>query len=269
MPIIADYIIGLRLALKARFFLLALWLLLAVGVIALMGAQFSGRQPATVALDIGLSMLRLTLPLVVVLLAQELISKEFERRYYLTSLTYPRPRHHLYLGRLLAILTLVVGLLAIMAIEVGGLTWQIGKGYDQATPVALGHHYLITLAFIAADMFVVTAMATFLATVATTPSFILIGTLGFMVAARSFSTIINLLERESHVVTNPELYQHSLGLLSYLLPDLAALDVRMITLYGTMDFLPANWPFYLISAMAYALALIGLSLWLLHRKRFS
>jgi hypothetical protein len=269
MPILPDYLIGLRLALKARFLLLALWLLIAAAAVIIMGAQFSGRQPATVALDIGLSMLRLTLPLVVVMLAQELLTKEFDRRYYLTSLTYPRPRHYLYLGRMLAILTMVVALLAVMAIEVGVLTWQIGKGYDQATPVALGQPYLITLAFITVDLFVVTAMAAFLAIVATTPSFILIGTLGFMIAARSFSSIIGLLERERYVVTNPELYQHSLGLLGYLLPDLAVLDVRMITLYSTMEFLPTNWPAQLISVLAYALALIGLSIWLLQRKRFA
>lgn len=269
MPLSPDFIIGLRLALRARFFLITLWLLIALAAIVLMASQFSGRQPATVALDIGISVIRLTLPLVIIMLVQELLTREFDRRYFLTSLTYPRPRHQLFLGRFLASFSLVLGLLSIMAILLATLVWFIGQGYAQTTPVALDHHYWITIAFIALDLFVITTMGAFLAIVAVTPSFILIGTFGFMLAARSFSTIVALLGQEQQIVENPDLYQNSLGLLGYFLPDLAALDVRMIALYGQMDFLPSNWPALLASTTAYGLALIGLALWFLQRKRFT
>lgn len=264
-----DFRVALRIALRARFISIGLWLSIALATVVLLAAQFSGRQPATVALDVGISTLRLALPVVVVLLVQELFAREFDRRYFLTSLTYPRPRYWLFFGRFAAAFTLATMLLLVMALVVVGLVWFVGQGYAQATPVALDYHYLLTLGFIALDLFVILTVGSLLAIVASTPSFILIGTLGFMVMARSFSTIIILLTQQQELVSNPELYRESLGVLGYLLPDLGALDVRGITLYGTLLFLPADWPARVISVLSYGCALIVLSLWALQRKRFS
>lgn len=269
MPGTPDLQIGLRLALRARFFSVCVWFAIALATVALLAAQFSGRQPATVALDVGLSAIRLVLPLMVVLLVQELFAREFDRRYFLTSLTYPRPRHWLFLGRFLSAFLLTAALLVSMALLLAALVWYEGRVYDQATPVALGLPYLLTLGLVLLDLFVVLAVGSLLAIVASTPSFILIGTLGFTIVARSFSTIIILLTEQGELVSNPELYRESLGLLSYLLPDLGPLDVRAITLYGTMQFLPSDWPARVLSTLAYGLALIGVSLWVLQHKRFS
>ena len=264
-----DFVIGLRLALRARFASLSLWLLIALATVVLLAAQFSGRQPATVALDVGLSAIRIALPIVVVLLVQELFAREFDRRYFLTSLAYPRPRHRLLLGRFAAAFTLLVALLAVMAIVLMVLVWFAGRGYTQGTPVALDHHYLVTLAFVAVELFAVLAMGTLLAIAASTPSFILIGTLAFVIAARSFSTIILLLTQQESLVSNPELYRESLGVLTYLLPDLGVLDMRGTALYGSMIFLPSDWALRILSVVSYGAALIGISLWALQRKRFS
>lgn len=269
MSLTPDFQVGLRLALRARFASISLWLLIALAVVALLAAQFSGRQPATVALDVGLSFIRISLPLVIVLMSQELLSREIERRYFLTSLTYPRPRHHFLLGRLLAIVVVVFSLLLVMGLLLGVTIWFIGHGYEQDTPVALGTPYLITISFLAVDLFVVSTMAILLAVFATTPSFILIGTFGFMIAARSYSIIIALLERERELVPQQELYQGSLSIFHYLLPDLSALDVRMIALYDTMSFLPESWPLQIFRSFAYALLLIGGALWILQRRHFS
>lgn len=261
--------IGLRLALRARFFSLSIWLLIALATIVLIAAQFSGRQPATVALDVGLSAIRIALPIVIVLLVQELFTREFDRRYFLTSLAYPRPRHRMLLGRFVAAFTLVVALLIVMSLVLMLLVWFVGRDYAQTTPVALDHHYLLTIVFIALDLFVILSMACLLAIVASTPSFILIGTLGFVIVARSFSTIIILLTQQQELVSNPEAYRHSLGILSYLLPDLGALDIRGTALYGIMIFLPSDWALRILSVLSYGAALIGMSLWALQRKRFS
>ncbi len=83
-----EIVLSLRLAVRARFLTLAGSLLAIVMLLLFMAAQFSARHPATVALDVSLSVIRLGLPLLAILLAQELISREFERRYHLTSLTY-------------------------------------------------------------------------------------------------------------------------------------------------------------------------------------
>ncbi|MFO7593021.1 MAG: hypothetical protein R6X15_03115 [Pseudomonadota bacterium] len=269
MLIFADIQLGLRLALRARFLVVGFWLIVALGAIVLMAAQFSGRQPATIALDIGLSAIRLALPVVLVMLMQELFSREFERRYYLSSLSYPRPRHALLLGRFIAAYGLTIFLLLCMAILLAVLVSVIGQGYAQATPVSLGLPYAITIAFISLDLLVLAVVANLLAIFATTPGFVLIGTLGFMLIARSFSAIITLLQRDGDVVANPERYQESLSLIGYLFPDLGALDVRMIALYNTLNFLPGNWPTAVVTALLYSATLLGVSLWLLNRRRFS
>lgn len=269
MDLSADFQLGLRLALRARFPLIGLWLLVALVAIVLMAAQFSGRQPATVALDVGLSVIRLALPVVLVLLVQELVSKEFERRYYLSSLSYPRPRHHLLLGRFAAAYGLTLILLVTMAALLATIVAIVGQDYDQATPVALGQPFTITVAFIGVDLLVLGSIAMLLGVLAKTPSFVLIGTLGFMVIARSFSAVVTLLQQNSYLVTHAESYQSSLSFLGYLLPDLGALDVRMIALYNTMEFLPASWPATLLTTLLYTAALVGLSLWQMQRRRFS
>lgn len=265
----SDFLAGLRLALRARYLWLAGCSLLVLALAALMAAQFSGRQPATVALDIGLSVMRLLLPLVLVLMAQELLSREFDRRYFLNSLTYPRPRHKLLLGRFLAVAALILGLLLVMALLLALLVGLVGQGYAQGTPVSLGLHYLVSIAFVGVDLLLLTALACLLAVVASTPSFVLIGTFGFMLVARSFAAIVELLSRDMSLVGDAESYRAGVGLLGYLLPDLGALDVRMVALYGTMDFLPADWLWLLLSSLAYVVALLALAVWALQRKRFA
>lgn len=269
MPPPSHILTGFRIAFRARLAWLAVGSLLVLMVTTLLSAQFSGRQPATVALDVGLSALRLLLPLVLVLMTQELLSREFDRRYFLNTLSYPHPRHSLLLGRFAAIATSTLGLLLLLAAALALLVWLIGQGYAQATPVALGQHYLVTIAFIGVDLLLLAAVASLLAVVASTPSFVLIGTFGFMLVARSFGAIVELLTRNTAVVTDAENYRSGIGLLGYLLPDLGALDVRMIALYGRMELLPADWPWLLLSCLVYTVGLLGLAVWALQRKRFA
>ncbi|WP_341829416.1 ABC transporter permease subunit, partial [Stutzerimonas stutzeri] len=257
------------LALRARFSWLSGGSLLVLVLAAFLSSQFSGRQPATVTLDIGLSVIRLLLPLVLVLMTQELLSREFDRRYFLSTLSYPHPRYSLLLGRFIAVAALTLGLLLLLAGALALLAWLIGQGYAQATPVALGNHYLVTIGFIGLDLLVLTAVATLLAVVASTPSFVLIGTFGFMLVARSFGAIIELLTRNTGVVSDADGYRSGIGILSYLLPDLGALDVRMVALYGKLELLPADWPWLMLSSVTYMLGLLALAVWSLNRKRFT
>ncbi|WP_260523643.1 ABC transporter permease subunit [Pseudomonas sp. DNDY-54] len=261
--------IGFRLAFRARFGRLSIGSLLALALAAFLSAQFSGRQPATVALDIGLSMIRLLLPLVLVLMTQELLSREFDRRFFLKTLSYPHPRHSLLLGRFVAVVLLTIGLLLVLAGALALLVWLIGQGYAQGTPVALDHHYFVTIGLIGLDLLLLTSVATLLAVIASTPSFVLIGTFGFMLVARSFGSIVELLTRNTGAVSDAESYRSGVGLLGYLLPDLGALDVRMVALYGKLELLPADWPWLVLSSLTYTVGLLALAVWALNRKRFS
>lgn len=240
-----------------------------VALAALLAAQFSGRQPSTVALDLGVSVIRLLLPLVMILITQELLSREFDRRYFLNTLSYPYPRHRLLLGRFAAVTLLALGLLVVLSATLALLVWFIGKGYPQSTPIAIGLHYVVTIAFIGVDLLLLTAVATLLAVVASTPSFVLVGTFGFMLVARSFGAIVELLTQNTGVVANTETYRSGVGLLSYFLPDLGALDIRMITLYGKMDLMPADWAWLVLSTLTYTAGLLAVAAWALQRKRFA
>lgn len=268
MSLLSSAGIGAKLAFRARFGLIALWLVVILCLAAWMAAQFSGRQPATVALDVGLSLIRITLPVLGVLMLQELFSHEFERRYFLVSLTYPRPRHYFLLGRFGALLGLLAVLLVVLATALAVIVAWVGQGYGQGTPISLGLPYWVSIAFILLDLFVVLALGTLLAVTASTPSFVVVGTLGFMLIARSFSAIVALLQDNSWLVGGVKAYGNSLGLLGYLLPDLAALDVRMIALYGRMEFLSADWFWLIASSLTYAVAFLALAVWALNRKRF-
>lgn len=265
----ADFFVGVRLAARARFLWLAAGFIFVLMLSALLAAQFSGRQPATVALDVGLSVMRLLLPVLIVLMAQELLSKEFDRRYYLNSLAYPLPRYRLFVSRFIVVVFLVGCLLVVMSLLLSLLVKYIGEGYQQATPVALGFPFWVTISFVGVDLLVLAALACFLAVVASTPSFVLVGTLGFMLVARSFSDIVELLGRNTLLVSDSEGYQRGVSALSYFFPDLGALDVRMIALYDSMRFLPDGYVFILISSFAYVFAILFVAIWFLQRKRFA
>lgn len=265
---LSFFISGVRVGLRARYPLVSLVVIIFFLGAAFLSSFFSGRQPATVALDVGLSVLRLLLPIVLVLATQELLSKEFERRYFLNSLTYPSARYKLLLGRFFAIAGLTLGLLLVMSLLLVFLVESVGKGYAQATPVALGWNYSIVIAFIGVDLVLLSALACLLAVVASTPGFVLIGTLGFMLVARSFAAVVELLGRDASVVGDAENYRAGVGMLGYLLPNLGALDIRMVALYGDMQFLPPDWPWLLLSSLVYTVGLLALAIWALQRKRF-
>lgn len=269
MSVLSGSLLGMRLALKAHFLSIAIGFMGFMLLAAVLAAQFSGRQPASVALDVGLSVMRLALPLLMVLVVQELISREFERRYYLSSLSFPLTRARFLLSRFGSVMVLCLTVLLVWSVALALTVLLLSQGYEQATPPALGVHYVITIAFIALELVLLIALATLLAVTASTPSFVLIGTFGFMLMARSFAAIIELLTRSAYVVGDAEQYREGIGLLGYLLPDLGALDIRMVALYGRMEFLPQGWAWLVLSCLAYAVALLALAVWAINRKRFA
>lgn len=269
MKISLVFHVSLQVLLRHKLLLLSLFTLLSVLLTAALAAEFGGRQPATLALDVGLSTLRLVLPLLLVFQVQELFSREFERKYYLISLSYPVSRLAWLLGRISALLLVYLALLVLIVVALSIQVHIIGQDYAQPTPVSLGLPLWITVIFIAMDMLVLLCVASLLAVVASTSSFVLIGTLGFMLIARSYSAVLALLASNAGLVGDAEAYRSNLGVLGYLLPDLGALDVRAMALYGQLDFLPGDWPLLVAMTLCYSLAFIAMTVWLFQRKQFT
>ena len=99
--LIADFRLALLLLRRSRWLGIVATLGALVIAIAWLSAQFSPRQPATVALDVGISFIRLVVPLLLLLQIQDLLAREIDRRQILTSLTYPRSRSSFLLNPLL------------------------------------------------------------------------------------------------------------------------------------------------------------------------
>lgn len=266
---LTDILISLRLAVRARLLAIGLILVPVLLSAVYLAGQFSGRQPATVALDVGLSTLRLALPIVIAIIMQEILWGDFNRKNFLLSATYPRPRSVFLLARVFAMTALIAALLLLLATLLVAAAYFISLGYKQTTPPALGQPYWLTIGLIGVDSLLCLAVATVFCVSAKTQSFVLIGTLGFTLIARSYSTIAALLTRDDTLVMQAEVYRGSLNMLGYLIPDLGTLDVRMIALYGQWTFLPEDLPWRVGGVLIYASALLALSAFVLDRKQFS
>lgn len=265
----ANFLLSLRLIHRSRLWVVVLTLAGALALIAWLAGQFSPRQPATVALDIGISFIRLVLPVLALLQIQDLVAREIERRLILTSLSSPSTRSEFLLGRYAAALCIaLISLILLSLILAAVVTWT-GSAYPQSTPVAMGQPYLITSLLIWLDVAVVAAFGLVLAAIATTPHFVLLGGLGFMVISRSASTIVHLLEVERELVRGADFYHQGLQWVQWLIPDLAALDVRPIALYGKMELLTAS-PWALVAMpFGYVLVLLVLACLRFEKRQFS
>lgn len=264
----ADFRYVLLLAYRSRLLTTLLLGLAVMLAMAWLGYQFSGRQPQTVALDLGISFIRLFVPVIGVLQVQEFIAKEIERKLIFTSLTYPRSRSRFLLARVAAIFFLCLLTMVVMVSVLAGLVSLLGGAYQQGTPVNLRGLLALATLFSLADVLVILAFATLLAVIATVPNLVLLVSLGFMLVARSLSQVIQLLYADRELVTANEQYRQGLESLRYLLPDLGLLDVRQAALYDQAALLPDPlWPL-VVMPLAYVLLLLALACWKFDRRQF-
>ena len=240
-------------------------------VAALLASQFSGRTPATVAMDVGISLYRLFMPTMIILILHELLYKEFERRTYLTSLTYPKTRTAFLLTRIQAVSLTVVLTTLFFYLLLALLVQYVNSSYDQATPPDSGLPLLLTFAFMLLDFFIVMLFTLLMIMLSKSASFHLVVSIGFVIIARTFGPVIELLSRQDQLVwsqSTDEKYQNALSILYFVLPDLSSLDIRMIALYDKMQFLGNGWGHMLTANIAYSLVLLGMAVWIFNKKQF-
>ncbi len=204
---------------------------LLVGV-AYLSASFSPRQPRTVALDVGLSGLRVSLILFALFWVQELVGREIERRTVLFSLTYPVARGNYVLGRYLG----VIGLLALAALLLGLLLWlvlfAIGGDYQQGFVIATGPPYLLTVFGLWLDAAVVAAFALWLSTFSTVPMLPLALGLAFAVGGKSLGAVAEYLAKGGDGDPAMMRFAPFIDAIQWVLPDLSRLDWRAWPMYG-------------------------------------
>jgi Cu-processing system permease protein len=239
---------------------------LMVGV-AYLAASFSPRQPQTVALDVGLSGLRVTLILFSLFWVQELVAREIERRTVLFALTYPVARGHYIVGRYLGVL----GLIALAAVLLGMLLWAVvlslSKGYAQGFPIGPGFPYWSTVAGLWVDAAVVTAFALWVATFSTVPMLPLALGLAFAVAGKSLGAVAEYLAKGADGDVALMRFTPIIDAIQWVLPDLSRLDWRNWPMYGLAPDGQAVG-FGLILAASYAALLLTLAVITFTRRDF-
>lgn len=208
---------------------------LLTAVAAWLAAEFSGRQPETVALDVGFSLIRLFGALLVLFWITELLARDLERRTIYFVLAYPFPRSIYIFSRFLA----VAGLAAMAVIGLGLFTltawWLVSlSGYPQAIPVhLLGGELPLTLLLIWLDLMAISAFALLVASLSTTPMLAFFVGMAFAVSARSLGPILAYLTTDDPLAQRlAVVYQPLLDAIHWLIPDLSRLDVRSTVLYG-------------------------------------
>jgi ABC-type transport system involved in multi-copper enzyme maturation permease subunit len=239
---------------------------LLVGV-AYLSASFSPRQPRTVALDVGLSGLRVSLILFALFWVQELVGREIERRTVLFSLTYPVARGNYVLGRYLG----VIGLLALAALLLGLLLWvavrTTGGDYQQAFVIAAGVPYWATVAGLWIDAAVVAAFALWLSTLSTVPMLPLALGLAFAVGGKSLGAVAEYLAKGADGDVELMRFAPFIDAIQWVLPDLSRLDWRAWPMYGLAPDVLAV-ALSLLMATVYAALLLAMAVAVFRRREF-
>lgn len=212
-----------------------------VGVAYLAG-YFSPRQPKTVALDVGVSLLRFSTVLLVLFWVQDLVGKEIDRKTVIFALAYPVPRATYILGRYIGILALSGVGTIILALLLWLSVLLAGGVYDQQFPVLLGVPYWVTVIGIWLDVAVVAAFAMWIASLSTVSVLPLALGAAFAIAGRSLGAVQEFLAQGAGGdQALAERFNPLIAVIKWLLPDLSRLDWR-------------PWPMYSVAPSGEALA---------------
>jgi Cu-processing system permease protein len=258
-----------RSGFRNRGFLAVFVLAVALVGVAYLSASFSPRQPRTVALDIGLSGLRISLVLFAITLVQELVGREIEHRSVVLTLSYPTHRAAYLLGRYFGVLALT----GVAAVILGMLLWiavlMSGLHFEQQFRVHLGAPYWLALFGVWVDVAVVAAFTLWISTLSTVSMLPLALGAMFAVGGRALGAVSDYVAKGADgQLEVAERYGPLLDIVRWLLPDLSRLDWRAWPMYGLPPDMPAM-SLALLMAAAYTMAMVGLAVHAFSRREFS
>lgn len=250
---------------KLLYALLMISLLL-LGVAAIAG-EFSGRQPQTVALDVGLSFVRFVLPSMGILLCGEYVSRDTDRKTLFVSLSYPVSRSAYLLGRFGGICIVLAIVAATLLMLLAVVIPFIGEGYNQARPVALDVRFILVGIFIVIDAWLVTSFALLLSSLASNSLFVLLGGASFLLIGRTLGGISAVLKSTPGLIDHAKGYLGVIEAALYIIPDLAHLDLREAALYSNA--VTPGWPSLLAMPLFYMLTILLLASWRFETREFA
>jgi ABC-type transport system involved in multi-copper enzyme maturation permease subunit len=248
------------------FQVLAVLAVCMVGASVLAG-EFSGREPQTVMLDVGISGMRIVGLMMVLFWCQDLIGRDIDRRTVLLTLAYPQPRHSYLIGRFVGITLLSLITLTLLA----GLAMLVAHGgifndYSQSVPPRFDRLPLVVL-MLWLELVVVTAFTVLVSALSTTPFLPLAMGAAFAIAARTLGPVMGYLSRKDALATIKAQSASTISAIKWFLPDLDRLDIRTTALYGIPVSSQEIWvPAF--QAVSYAGLLLILATWVFSRRQF-
>lgn len=260
---------GIRSGVRGRSIQVTFVLGLVMIAFAYLSANFSPRQPHTIALDVGFSVVRFTLVLLALFWVQELLTREIDRKVILHSLALPVSRASYLIGRYLSVVTLVCISTGVLGLCLRVAVHISGPNYVQGFPVGLGLPYWTTLLGIVIDVAVVAAFSSAIAIVSTVPVMPLAMGAAFAVAGKALGASVDYITRgaDGDVAFAATQGQY-LDVVRWLIPDLSRLDWRDWALYGAV---PTNeslaWA--VLMAASYVVVAVGLAVYFLQKREFS
>lgn len=266
---LAFFTSGVRSGLRGRSFQAVLILGFLLVGIAYLSSSFSPRHPGTVALDIGLSGMRITLVLLSLFWIQELLAKEVERKTILHSLAYPARRGVFVIGRYLAVLALVFVAALALGLSLLGAVAVASEGFSQEFPVLLGFPFWAAVAGIMLDVAVVAAVGTALATVSTVSVLPLVIGLAFAIGAKALGATLDYIAQGADGDTRiVSVFGPAIGIVRWIVPDLSRLDWRNWPMYGLAPG-AAEIGWAALAAVAYIAILLTVGIFSFSRREFS
>ncbi len=227
--VLGTILCGLRARSLRAVFLLGILLLGA----AMLAGSFSARQPQTVVLDVGLSLLRFSLVLLAIFWIQELIAREIDRRTVIFALTYPYPRYYYLLGRYFGILLLLLIATLILSLLLGLGVVLTARNYEPLFSVSLGWAYWVTVFGVWLDVAVVTSFALWIASLSTVSILPLALGGAFAIGGRALGGVLQYLRSGADGDASlTATYLPLLNVFQWILPDLSRLDWRLWPMYG-------------------------------------
>lgn len=235
--------------------------------IAWLASAFSPRQPQTVALDVGISGMRISLVLFALFWVDQLVGREIGSKGILLILTYPVPRAHYLLARYAAIITL----LALSALLLGGMVWLMvaaSGGAYTGFPLYMGWPFWLTVFGLWCDAAIVAAFALLIACLATVPMLPMALGLAFAIGGKTLGAVLEYLARGADGDEKVMQMAPLINVIQYLLPDLSRLDWRIWPMYGAEPGGAAmGWA--LLMGLGYVLILLALAVRIFSRREFT
>ncbi|MGQ5524751.1 ABC transporter permease subunit [Chitinimonas sp. PSY-7] len=237
-------------------------------LLAYLAGTFSGRHPQTVALDVGISGVRLTMAMLALFWTQELVAHELTKRTVLFSLSYPSPRWTYLIGRYLGIVALLLVSVLLLGGAIYGMVAISGVGYRQVFNVHFGGDFVFVCLGIGLDAMVISAFSLLLSTLATSSLLPLVAGVGFTFIARGYGTVLALVQDPNGgYADQASFYMPILEFFGYIVPNLGALDFRDSILYS-VPLSSQSW-IGIVHASMYVIVLLVIALQIFERREFN